>query len=493
MQSLNEIGTPDFDRIKQGIYKADYFVCASFEIIAKHFLSGFLEGQIFRMPFDEIRTKFLSVAWNPEKVPPSETDFYRFVCKEYLDINKLPSQSFFAYFDNAVKDIQSIDGTIEEYTNKIAQIEKKEGRDKDESDIYQIRLLRYYVELNNAAREEIIKFLTGSINDFVLFDSISTPHFSSLFYAGIPYSFRWIPARFKVDFFSDLSNKLLELEITKHREIRSQYEKGDKTGFYNEAKAYITSKGIVSEIRSPVQTNHRLYQRKKVFEEALKAYEEGSKYLFCSVIPLQIEGLFYDYALELGIDEESIKSVSLSTKLQLIIKRNPQYSNFEYYTFRFPLIRNKVAHGKLLEEDVDGLADYLLLDLYDMVKLLTSTSLPVNKAIAIIQLAHQDIKDVKRLVRYSLYRQVEIPAFYNLEDKITDIRQEIILEPFWVYLKQLAEGESEVLKAGVLKIVTELMKAGINLPWCKFLLKKLKGVNTNHFDEEEFLRLLSYE
>lgn len=491
MQSLGKMPAVEFDKIRNKIYHSDFFIRSNYEVIAKHLLSQFIDSNIFRMCFSEIVEAAKKICAVDDKLMQSEGEFYRFICKEYLEINKLPSQVFFSYFDNAVKDLNEIDRTVEQYKAEVTQIERKEAKEKLEDDTYNVRLLNYYIASNEAAKTEIIRFLTASIRDYVIFDSTSAPQFTSIFYSGIPYSYRWMPGRFKISFLSDLSNKLLELEISTLRDISKEYANGNKVPFYEAAKRYIQERQIVEQIKKWIADNHTLNKRKRIFEEAFDAYNSGSKYLFCSIIPLQIEGLFYDYCLELGIDEESIRSVSLSTKLEQIIQRNPQYSNFEYYTFRFPLIRNKVAHGKLLNENIDDLALYLILDFYDVCKLLISSSLPVNRAVSLVRLAAQDLNDLKPLVRYSLYRNVVIPAFYNVDESIVMIKEKIIEKPFWDYLNRLIDDGSPVLKQGVLKIVTDLKKAEVNPSWCKQILEKLQGVSSS-FNEEEFLEQLKY-
>ncbi len=272
--------------------------------------------------------------------------------------------------------------------------------------------------------------------------------------------------------------------------MKSLYEK-EPSEFYKRVKEYIIENKIAEKIHELVLSNHRLTFRKQILEEALTAYNT-SKYLFCSVIPLQVEGIFYDYCLELGIPEESIKSVSLSEKLDLITKNNPQYSNFEYYTFRFPLMRNKVAHGKLIEENIEHLADYLMLDLYDVCSMMNSFALPVNQAINIIKVVKDNLEDKKGFVRYALFYNVQIPAFYGLEKEIGQIREKIYERPFWDFLHELALGDSQALKIGVLKIVKDLDKAEINKSWCKEFYPILNSLDPKDLDKDEFLDHLNY-
>lgn len=52
---------------------------------------------------------------------------------------------------------------------------------------------------------------------------------------------------------------------------------------------------------------------------------------------------------------------------------------FEYYSFKFPIIRNIVAHGKLIAGDIEQTAIMLMLDLLPVCELATSEDIPIIK------------------------------------------------------------------------------------------------------------------
>ena len=49
-------------------------------------------------------------------------------------------------------------------------------------------------------------------------------------------------------------------------------------------------------------------------KQAIEIYKEGRMELFCQIIPLQIEGIIYDYCIELGVSSASIERTSLDKK-----------------------------------------------------------------------------------------------------------------------------------------------------------------------------------
>ena len=489
-KSLKNLTVSEADDMRKKIYQEDYFFRASFDVIAKHFLSNFIEGDIFAMPFAEIQSKIIEQTPTAKELSQNEGYFFSSICKEYLDIQNLPSRSLLKYYENASQDIKAIDVNIKEYEAKVTELENKKQKTEEEG--YRNRLLRYYIDLNVNAKNQIIDFITDKIKEYALFDCLDHPTFLSIFYHGVPYDYRLSSSRFRVEFLSDLNNKFLELDIKKRNELKQIYPQPNRAEFHKRMSAYVKENGVLEKIQEFINGHHRLDRRKKIFSEAFAAYSGNSKYLFCNVIPSQIEGIFYDYCLELGIAEESVNNATLSEKLQLIINKNPAYSEYEYYNFRFPLIRNRAAHGRLIEDDIDYLADYLLLDLYDVCRLITSNNLRVNKAISVVNVVKDDMNNPKALVRYCLFRDIDIPSFYLLEQDIQKIKEKIYEQPFWDYLDELISKGNEKINVGVLHIVKNLERLEINKPNCVKVFKMLSSIDPTGFDEEDFLDTLNY-
>lgn len=144
-----------------------------------------------------------------------------------------------------------------------------------------------------------------------------------------------------------------------------------------------------------------------------------------------------------------------------------------------------MAHGNLVN-DIENQADYLLLDLYDVCQALCSVSLPVIKTVSLVKFWERDKKDIRYQVKYSLYRQNNVPAFYKLEKAEAEIRDSLKSEPFWDYLKYLIEDNEEMVKKGVYKIVLVLRKAKVNPKKCNEILNLLLEESEEGFDEQQF-------
>ena len=59
---------------------------------------------------------------------------------------------------------------------------------------------------------------------------------------------------------------------------------------------------------------HHLLNTKGIIREAIELYKINKIDLFCQIIPLQIEGIIYDYCRELDIQPSQIDRVSLDKR-----------------------------------------------------------------------------------------------------------------------------------------------------------------------------------
>ncbi len=224
--------------------------------------------------------------------------------------------------------------------------------------------------------------------------------------------------------------------------------------------------------------------------------------MFINIIPLQIEGIFYDYCIELGIPENKLTSSSLIDKLDKIIKSNSGFYNYEYFAFRFPVIRNRVAHGRIIEEkEIKKLSTTLLLDLYEVCREISSNNLIINKVVELIEEFKEGYQNTKNIVKIAFVvvvlqeLELEIPIFYNLERYIAQIKIEFTKNQFFDYLLELIEFNNAIVNKGIKKIVTVLnKKPESNKESCTRIFKKLQllkeqeniGYKKFDFSETEF-------
>jgi hypothetical protein len=208
--------------------------------------------------------------------------------------------------------------------------------------------------------------------------------------------------------------------------------KDDKKEFMNIIKELIEN--ISQEINDLITVNHILFNRKEILKTIFNHFNKNDYISINNMLPLQIEGLFYDFCILLGISEKSIEISSLNDKLEKIADKSKDknlfFLSYEYFTFKFPIIRNKVSHGRIFEANNELQAYYLLLDLYNVINLIIDDEIELNKY---IQFLNDKITDEKILELYN-FKDLKVPNFYKIEGVIKKIIKRLKSDEFYNFL-----------------------------------------------------------
>ncbi len=486
--NLKNIGIVDLETIASEIYKEPSFFRFKFSDIAKHFLDHFFHG-IFDLNFIAIHKLYVEeVGDSVADIPNTEEIFFKFICLTYLELEREPCLAMLEQFEAASIDIFNLDRIIAECAAQIKALEAVSTEKKEDGHEYRIRLYKHYVELNRQEKAQIVEFITtDKIRDFAFYDCKTKTDTFSLLFQRIPYAFRIFPKRFDPKFTSDFGNKFEHLERHKRKEISDLFKAQDPV-FVTQASEYYEKYKFLAEIERLIDSNHCLHNRKTIFVQAISAYKAGNYALFISVIALQIEGIFYDYCIQLGMDEHSLRNTTLSSKMDEIKKRIPDFRDYVYYNFRFPIVRNRIAHGKLID-NVEILAAYLVHDFYNMCRLMNGSSVPLNNVIRVIDLA-QFKKDKIALVRYALFLNFEIPIFYDRNNHKIELNAILNTKEFLDYLVLLINKENKYLNAGIWEITKILMKNNIQKEEA-IKVRRLIPAERIEYNQSEFLEQLS--
>lgn len=490
---MDKLNVRELFDIRNEMSKNNYFYKTSFDVIAKHFLKNLLDENPFKINFEDLRNNFIQVSnYKNKEIPKVEEEFYEFICKKYLWLEELPKDNLLELYIKATSDLKEIQSNISNYENLIKE-EKKKAKTGDfgeEEDKY-VHLLEHYIEKNKKAKEEIVVFIANGIKSTAYNKSMKKIGFSSLgtsLFQNSPYEYCRFPHKFNLNSFSEIKNKFKNVTPKKHRELQNLYEE-NKENFFEYTKEYIENEDIILKIKKMLQEHHRLYNRKEILNQTLDSYSDN-KYLLCNIVPLQIEGIFFDYCMELGINKKEIANISLREKLNKIKKNeNIFFYDYDYYAFKFPVIRNKVAHGKIINKKVNHLADLLLLDLYDVCEKITSEELLINKIVDILKV---DPKDMKDIIKYSIVKNIDIPKFYELEDNIEKAKQNFYKDEFWNELDKISKKDNNILHKGVYKIVYSFKNEGICKEKCVDILKNYGNMEKFNLDPLEFIKELEY-
>lgn len=510
-KKLKKYNTEEMHSIVLEIMNSDYVFNCGWKQLAKHFIAYFTDENIWQSDFNTTKKQFRENVWIWEKtlnkkastkdifdemvidqnnkLEEAEKDeemFYRFVCKEYLYISELPKDILLHYYNEASKDL----GTIEETFKKIdARLEviKKEGNKLTIQD--ECPILYYYQKHNKHAQKIIIKFLINEIKGFVLRkQALRDFSFSTFMTPYHYYKEAYEPRRPNV-----LDNKFLNLVVPEHNRLKKLL-KDDKEGFNKEAKKYIEDERVIFRLRDTINHNHIFNNRKEFINEALDLYENGKLILFVNSIPSFIEGVFHDVCLLFGHSENELQGDSFQAKLDKLQEHLGWELHYEYYSFSFRLLRNKISHGRLTTADVTEYADLLLLDMEHMFSMVNSMEIPLNNILFLIHEIETNTKnlDYHYLLDYLIQKKESIPSFYGITDDWLEAINTMVLTPeFWAFIEKEKENMYESKKHGLFIIMKQIRSIYPDNEESKAFLKELKLKKADRYIADGYLQQLT--
>jgi hypothetical protein len=289
---------------------------------------------------------------------------------------------------------------------------------KEDIDIYDSKLYSNFKELYEDLRMSTINCLTNrtKINSKIKMLSLNHPLFMKLAASVIlpdMYEIALHDANYDVRNFSRINNKLRVLSIDSNLrkflfdlERRAEKDESDSKKLTNLLYELLTKDKLIEKLRKILDRTPLLKHRSSIIKHSLSCFEKQDYLIFCNLIAIQIEGIFYDYLVALGINPGNEK-LTLIPKVEKL-ENADTLEEWAYFKFRFPLIRNAVAHGFLDEKhrlsyfnlDIFGVATELLLDLFDVCKRIAKHNFPANYVINITskKISFLSPHDVVRLI-----------------------------------------------------------------------------------------------
>lgn len=391
-----------------------------------------------------------------EEIPADSEGFWRFVEKEYLNFEVDPKIKFVELSFCVNEDLIELAENLSYIQKELESLEEKKNNNArlTADERYYRNQLEYFEKKNLVAKDEIVDFMTHKIKRHAI-DKASVQHpaissFSSSLFGDSPYAFgRRLPWAttdpYDARSLDAYSNKFMDLPISSYRVFVKEC-KSSPEQFKEYSNVYISGvAGEFSSVREKlavlVEKSHILFRRKQVIETMLRHFEAKDYISFVSMAPLQIEGVFADICRGIGVAEKQLDISSLNDKLQHIDERMRSFLFFEYYSFKFPVLRNLVAHGGLVDGDLEDTAIHLMLDLLPVCELTVSKDLPIMHALEVLKQASNG--NNKKLVEWlDLRKSVVIPDFYDAQKMIAKAEAHYTSQDFWDNL----EGELKKLK-----------------------------------------------
>lgn len=365
----------------------------------------------------------------------SEDEFYNNILDKALNIKGDINKIFNNYFVQAKKDLKEINDIIFNCEKKLKN---------KEIDQYLKNKLDYFVSLNTDAKEEIMNFLCNDINDFIIND-MSVRKLNNMYIFNRPYScYKW------GSYYNPQTNFSLEVKFfdlsAGDREPYKIY-KSNKEEYYKYIEKYILDNKFVKELIDNISDNYLLQPRKEFLTQIFSTYERSEYMAFIALCTIQIEGLFSDY-LKILDPKYKEGTITLVPKLNKI-KENNFFYGYEYFTFEFPKLRNKMAHGENLNvTDIKRIADEALLDLRYVINLFNDKNLQPNVVLDILNNI-VDINEATLKCIVLLFSNTYIEKYIFTDDKkntiyeeyIRAIRNNILKAEFWEFFKEKLSKE----------------------------------------------------
>lgn len=448
---------------------------ADLELIARTFLGYFLDRdqvKVSRLDFKSLKDEYVE-RFQMESVlptPENEKEFYDHICREYLFLETNNNrQKLYDVVNKIISDLREIKHDREKYQGELKKIKGKEFEDGDN---YEEKLINHYIKKQDNAEKQIIEFITTNLSSYT-----SKNGYISIF-GGIGqgtdlrYSYNWNKRYHKKESLSEIVNKLLHVSVIRYHELERIY-RTDKKKFIKEVEKDVKIDSVIENIKLRVNSNHLLNARKPLITDLLNLFKRKKYELFCNVCPQLIEGLLYDYCLESGVKESALVNSTLVEKINYLNDSDDHRIriSYEYFAFKFPIIRNRIAHGKKVKEDLYLLSWTLLMDLNYVCDLFKSSHLITNKKISVIENAFEDNK-LSNLVLLSSVFIDPIPSFYTKVTKKFEklkekLKTDLTADNFSKSVTFGKEDDRHIL----IDCIKDLKKVGVNEQECAKILK----------------------
>jgi hypothetical protein len=488
----------DFDEIHQSIFSEDLFYHGNFEQIAKLFLSKAISIDVYAAEFEDIYKTTVTESTNSQ-LPRNESEFYKLICETYLWLNEEPRSHFVQLYSGAQIHLDQIDQSIVKIQKDLTAIKNaKQKRSFSMGEVDREAVLEYYFDINHEAKKEILLFLRKGLKSTARIKSMVKTRGFNIF-LEIPYSYAWEGGvnYYSIKFPTDIANKFLEESPGEIEQIKRLYAE-DRFEFNKFLKEYIDREEIIFLIAERLKSHHSLNKRQSQLLELLSLYEKGNLSTFLNAAVSHIEGILTDCCILFERDKERIRELeySISTKglrwklSHLRDKFGWGEFHFEYYNFRFRVLRNKVAHGQLDKIDEQLISAILLLDILDVCNLTHSLNILLNRKVNTIKIIENDLKkervDYLFVLCYVLLCDIDVPAYYQLNKQVIDIEALKERPAFWEYLSDARHLIDQNMRFAIANALINLRADPKFRSQAEAGLKKIANKSRSKFDRLAF-------
>lgn len=444
------------------------------EGIFRHFCRRFLaRNEAFSEPLDTLRNDVAPLLGRSDA--PSEPQLYlSWFRNTVISLHRLPRDCLAELHDWADEDLCSIAETIKLCNNELEALKHR----KDGDAPIDRRFYEYFKKLNITARDEIVDVLSTRIKDEAF--ARSREKLIRWFDFDAPWQFRWLPDRFDPRKFSEIRHRFGLMPVAELEKVEIAYL-SDPDEFDSLLHQYYDEHRPVAKLRQLIQSHHRLNDRSSLLVPLLDSFERDENLLFCTAAVVQIEGLFEDCCLELGVDSSSLLTSTLVPKLDAMHKHGGVSPSYEYYAFGFPKLRNQLAHGRIPENNWRRTADLLLLDLLEVSETLVNLDTVQSALVNLLQAGNSEQpKDCLKFASLLAEGAVEPASFYELGNQYRTFRDTLNDMPsMWDLARDLFHVHKGKVASALHRIAVKLKVQNIAREDALLLLKTIGSIDSD--------------
>jgi len=487
---LSRLTRKEINDLTVEFYESKQIFTANIQQLGKSFLNKVLTIDPWTNNFNKIRNTFIEDSKSDDKeVPDNEEGFYKYIVDIYFQLKQEPRQKLIETYMRATQHIVEIDDRISKINEEIDTIIKSKNQE-----VYQkkVPVLTYYSILNKNARIELIEFLKKGIYDYVI--SECNAGLGIGLWNTLQYEYAILGSKnYDVSYPKMISNKFMDLTPDEKNEMERKYEK-DKPAFQKALKEYIENNDIAEKIRLFYDKNHIAAKKKEILEQCIIAYENGSKIVSGGLSIFIVEGILHEICSLFDITENELLGMGLKEKLDFLQDKLSYELHYEYYSFAFRILRNKMAHGIAKSNELEEMADLLLLDIKDSIGIATSMRIPMNQKRFFIHQALIETTNNKYNYVYGYLNsyKIAVDPFYKLKDDILKIHSLVQENSFWNYIDNLVNHGNLYGKSFAESFIKSLLTCKIEhtKDKCVIRLKKLSNFQFEEFDKHRFINSL---
>jgi hypothetical protein len=478
----------DVTAIIQTIRQESNVFTLSSEQLAKSFLKKSLCDDFSAKSFDEMRSAYIE-ATRKEDVPDNADGLYTYILKSHFRYWQEPKSVLLEYYERAIKDWNEVEDRIKKLKVDIDVLSKSDNPTRKQEEL---PVLYFYLKHTEIALSEIMKFIKKEIHEFVL-RKCSMP-IRAEYPGSIPYDYYLNAQYYDVSQPTMISNKFMYTDYEKRKDIVEMYD-NRKEDFKKFLREYVESHNVIDAIRYAYEINYFFNRQRDLIKEALDVYENGNYILFSSACFLIVEGLLHDICLQLGVDKSAILGFPFQKKVDIIHDVYKVDIDYQYYSFKFRVLRNEVVHGTANPDGLRENADLLLLDLVNMIDVTKSNHILFNPKRFFLYSALKEDKDKFDYVAgYIILNDTKIPDFYNSYEAHNKLIEMVEKDDFWNYVDKLCSSQfsyEQVTGVQILKKINGMGIADVEEK-CSKMLKRYKGIKYK-FDLNNYLKgILQY-